>query len=75
MSDNPRTDSDTGRLAYWKMKAELSRKAFVKQVAEGNKQAEAVKNLERFIHAKNQVAILQSGQDMSWLQPTNGDAA
>jgi len=75
MSDNPRTDSDTGRLAYWKMKAELSRKAFVKQVAEGNKQAESVKNLERFIHAKNQIAILQSGQDMSWLLPEGNDAA
>ena len=53
------------------MKAELSRKAFIKQVAEGDKQAEAVANLERFIHAKNQIAILQSGQDMSWLMPND----
>jgi len=75
MSDNRRTESNAGRIAYWQMKAELSRKAFIKQVAEGDKQSEAVANLERFIHAKNQIAILQSGQDMSWLNPTNGDIA
>ena len=62
---------ENGRLEYWKMKAELSRKAYLKQIAEGDKQGEAVANLERFIHAKNQIAILQSGQDMSWLMPND----
>ena len=62
---------ENGRLEYWKMKAELSRKAYLQQIEQGDKQGEAVANLERFIHAKNQVAILQSGQDMSWLMPND----
>jgi len=64
-----------GRLEYWKAKAELCQDLFIEQVADHDKQAEAVANLERFIHAKNQVAILNAGRDMSWLLPEGNDAA
>ena len=69
------SESTAGRLAYWKAKADLCQDLFVAQVADEDKQGEAVKNLERFINAKNMEATLLAGQDMSWLLPEGNDAA
>jgi hypothetical protein len=62
-----------GRLAYWQAKADLSYKLFYEQVKDPNKQDQAVKNLARYIHANREIAILNAGQDMSWLIPTEGE--
>jgi len=67
--------SNDGRLAYWQAKAELSQKLFAEQVEQADKQGEAIKNLERFIHAKNMESALLSGVNYSWLLPTDGDVA
>lgn len=69
------TNNESGRLAYWQAKAELSQQLFAEQVEQADKQSEAIKNLERFIHAKNMESALLAGVNYSWLQPTNGDAA
>ena len=63
------SESTAGRLAYWKAKAELSQQLFAQQVEEADKQGEAIKNLERFIHAKNMEAALLAGVNYSWLEP------
>ena len=68
------TNFEAGRLAYWQMKAELSRKAYLKQIAEGDKQGEAVANLERFIEARNKESELLAGEGFNWLNPTGGAA-
>lgn len=67
------TNPEAGRLAYWRQKAELSRRAYLAQIARGDKQGEAVKNLERFIHAKNMESALLAGVNYSWLIPTEGE--
>jgi hypothetical protein len=67
--------NNQGRLAYWKAKADLCHELFQQQVEDKDKRGEAVKNLERFIHAKNMEATLLAGQDMSWLLPEGNDAA
>jgi hypothetical protein len=67
------TNNESGRLAYWQAKAELSQQLFAKQVEDKDKQGEAIKNLERFIHAKNMESALLAGVNYSWLQPTEGD--
>jgi hypothetical protein len=61
--------SSNGRLEYWQAKAELSQKLFAEQVEQADKQGEAIKNLERFIHAKNMESALLSGVNYSWLEP------
>ena len=66
------SESTAGRLAYWKAKADLCQDLFVAQVADEDKQGEAVKNLERFIHAKNMESALLAGVNYSWLTPTEG---
>jgi hypothetical protein len=65
-------ESTAGRLAYWKAKAELSQQLFAQQVEDADKQGEAIKNLERFIHAKNMESALLAGVNYSWLEPTGG---
>ena len=65
--------NNQGRLAYWKAKADLCQDLFVAQVADEDKQGEAVKNLERFIHAKNMESALIAGVNYSWLTPTEGN--
>ena len=62
-----------GRLAYWRAKATLCEKLFYEQLPDKEKQDEAVENLARFIHANREIAILNAGQDMSWLIPTEGE--
>ena len=69
------TQNNAGRLAYWQAKAELSQQLFAEQVEQADKQSEAIKNLERFIHAKNMESARLAGVNYSWLKPTNGDAA
>ena len=64
------SNNESGRLAYWKAKADLCQDLFVAQVADEDKQGEAVKNLERFIHAKNMESALIAGVNYSWLTPT-----
>ena len=68
-NDNP------GRLAYWQAKADLCQKLFYEQVTDPDKQKQAVENLARYIHANREIAILNAGQDMSWLIPTEGENA
>ena len=62
-----------GRLAYWQAKADLCQDLFAEQVAQEDKQGEAIKNLERFIHAKNMESALLAGVNYSWLIPTEGE--
>jgi hypothetical protein len=64
-NDNP------GRLAYWQAKADLCHKLFYEQVKDPDKQEQAVENLARYIHANREIAILNAGQDMSWLLPND----
>ena len=64
-----------GRLNYWRVKAELSRKAYLKQIANGDKQGEAVANLERFIHARNMESYPLAGEGFEWLNPSGGSVA
>ena len=66
-------NDNLGRLAYWQAKADLCHKLFYEQVKDPDKQNQAVENLARFIHANREIAILNAGQDMSWLIPTEGE--
>jgi hypothetical protein len=68
MNNNP------GRLEYWRVKKELSLRAYLKQLENGDKQGEAVANLERFIHARNKESELLAGEGFEWLNPTGGAA-
>ena len=67
------SNKQPGRLAYWQAKADLCHKLFYEQVKDPAKQDEAVENLARFIHANREIAILNAGQDMSWLLPSEGE--
>ena len=68
-------NDNLSRLAYWQAKADLCHKLFYKQVKDPDKQEQAVENLARFIHANREIAILNAGQDMSWLIPTERENA
>ena len=63
------------RLDYWRAKADLCRKLMMEQMPDPDKQVQAVTNLKRYVHAKNMEAVLQPGQNMSWLLPEGNDAA
>ena len=64
-------DNNAGRLSYWRTKADLCQELFEQQVQQGGQIGEAVKNLERFIHAKNMESALLNGVNYSFLQEEN----